>query len=60
MAVNETLTISAGLTLSSFTVNMLKDNNLEARDEYFNIKIRGIGTICITSGEDATIIIQDH
>jgi len=59
MAVNETLTISASMTSVSFDVSMLNDNTLEARNESFNIRIRGIGTTCVISGEDATIVIQD-
>ena len=59
MALNETLTIMAGTTSVNFSVNMLTDNVLEARNESFSIRIRGLGTLCIISGEDTAVVIQD-
>ena len=56
---NETLMIMAGMISASVNVYMLRDNSLEAKNESFNIRIRGIGTFCIISGEDATLVIQD-
>jgi len=54
--VKETMTISAYSTSVSFNVSMLKHDNLEAKS--FKINMRGIGTFCVSSGEDMIINIE--
>ncbi len=59
VAVNRNITILAQQFQVTFPVTILNDQILEETNETFTLHLREFGSVCVTTGDSATVTIQD-